>query len=367
MQKAKPSILFLTKYPRSGASSRYRVYQYLPFIRAAGIHYRVSSFMSEQTFSLSKREGWLVLKLLCGTYDLFRRLTYSYRFLSYDVIYMQREALPFGPLWLERLFRCFGKVVIFDYDDALFIYKKNENNRLASLLKSPSRIPKIMQLSHSVFAGNDWLKQQALSYCADARTFYVAEDLQRYYAKKNYYQSRVVLGWLGSSSTEKYLYIIEPVLRELCERYPHVELHIVGGGKFSAAGIRTKHIPWDYDTEVEALQAFDIGLMPLPLEAWSKGKSGGKARTYMSVGLPGVVTDIGFNQELVQHGRTGFLVESLSDWKRCLERLIIEPEYREQIGKAARLAVEKRFDLEVLGPEFCAEIFDIYNKVKHYE
>ena len=36
-----PSVLFLTKYARNGASSRYRTFQYLPWLEQAGIDCQV--------------------------------------------------------------------------------------------------------------------------------------------------------------------------------------------------------------------------------------------------------------------------------------------------------------------------------------
>ena len=68
---------------------------------------------------------------------------------------------------------------------------------------------------------------------------------------------------------------------------------------------------WSLIAEVEALQRFDIGLMPLPMEDWAKGKSGGKARTYMAAGITPVVANIGYNIELIDHGRTGYCVTRL--------------------------------------------------------
>ena len=43
-------VLFLTRYPVEGASSRYRVYQYLPALRELGVDARVSSFMSSAMY-----------------------------------------------------------------------------------------------------------------------------------------------------------------------------------------------------------------------------------------------------------------------------------------------------------------------------
>jgi glycosyltransferase involved in cell wall biosynthesis len=119
--------------------------------------------------------------------------------------------------------------------------------------------------------------------------------------------------------------------------------------------LNVEFVEWTLEGSLRALQAFDIGIMPLPLEEWSKGKSGGKARTYMAVGLPVVATGIGYNNELIKDGETGFLVKELGEWIAVLSRLIEDSKLRQQTGEAARRSVEEHFDLKKMGPQF-AEI-----------
>ena len=204
-----------------------------------------------------------------------------------------------------------------------------------------------------MLAGNDWLRDKAASYCSDSRTFYVAEDLDRY-TLRPYDQtaSTVTIGWLGSPSTEKYLNLIRPALRSVSEKYPEVCLKIIGGGGFTDPGIAVEHVPWSLEDEVAQLHSFDIGIMPLPLEEWSRGKSGGKARTCMAVGVRVVCTRIGFNEELIRDRATGYLVDSIEDWVQVLSTLIESPELRRKVGCAARKEVARRFALDTLGPEF---------------
>jgi len=46
-----PKILFLPKYPRMGASSRLRTYQFVPLWQAAGYEVEISSFFNESYLS----------------------------------------------------------------------------------------------------------------------------------------------------------------------------------------------------------------------------------------------------------------------------------------------------------------------------
>lgn len=345
-------VLFLTKYPRDGASSRYRVYQYLPYVEAAGIVYRVQPFMTPDMYRAVNRRGAAATKVLHTVWAVLRRAAAVLGAGGYDLVFLQRECLPFGAPWLERALRRRAPM-IFDYDDALFLFKPSTHTPLADTFKRPHRITEIFRLADCVLAGNDWLRARAAENGADARTFHVAEDLQRYTPRPAPAgDGPLVLGWLGSPSTEKYLDIIREPLRALCRRHARLRLRIVGGGRFADTEIPVEHVPWRLDTEVAQLHAFDIGLMPLPLEEWSLGKSGGKARTYMAVGLPAVCTAIGFNCELINDGETGFLVREPQEWQTVLQRLIEDPGLRASIGSAARRAVETRFSLQQQGPRF---------------
>jgi glycosyltransferase involved in cell wall biosynthesis len=346
-------VLFLTKYPEEGASSRYRVYQYLPYLDAAGIDYDVRPFMSPAMYRRMMRSGATVGKALDTLTAVVKRVLALQGAKRYDLVYMQRECLPFGGPWLERSLRRQGIRTVFDYDDALFIFKGSTHNKLADRFKRPDKYREIFALADCVLAGNDWLRDQAAEHCRDARTFYVAEDLERYTPRPPHAEGeKVVIGWLGSPSTEKYLRLIEPALREVCTRHPRVRLKVIGGGAFRPEGIPVEQVPWTMDTEVPHLHGFDIGIMPLPLEEWSKGKSGGKARTYMAVGLPVVCTGIGFNRELIRDGETGFLVETTAEWTESLSKLVESPGLRQRVGDAARREVEERYSLQRLGPEF---------------
>lgn len=353
-------VLFLTKYPEEGASSRYRVYQYLPYLRAHGTVCDVQSFMSPNMYKTVFNHDHVLKKVVYTSLAILKRLFVIFVARKYDLVYMQRECLPFGPPVMERWFKNKGIPTIFDYDDALYIFKKSTHNRLGDLSKRPQRIFEIFSLVNCVLTGNNYLRDQALKYCSNAQTFLVAEDTEKYTQRPQHQNSDAfIIGWLGSPSTEKYLDLITPALQEICAKYPHVQLKVVGGGTFSAEGVRVIHFPWNMDDEIRQLHSFDVGIMPLPQEEWSKGKSGGKARTYMAVGVPAVCTAIGFNFELIENEKTGFLVKSNEEWIFVLSTLIENVELRQKIGEAAREHVEQCLSLHVLAPEYHRILKDV--------
>ncbi len=337
-------VLFLTRYPYEGASSRYRVFQYIPHLERLGVSCKVQSFMDRRMYALSFTPGRTPAKLAATLKATLSRIWLLRGFRKYDIIYMQRELLPFGPPILERLMKAFGACLMFDYDDALFIKKPSRYSRIATWMRSPQKALKLFKLCDCVVAGNDWLRDRALEEGGTAVTVEVAEDTDRIQIRPPHSNSDdIVIGWLGSKSTVKYLRLIEPVLRRISQRYPHVRFEIVGGGEFDFPGLAVTHTEWSLDGELDALRRFSIGLMPLPLEEWSRGKSGGKARTYMAAGVPAVCAAIGYNLELIDNNETGFLCTTDTEWEEAISKLIEDPDLRQRVAVDARHVVEERF------------------------
>lgn len=340
-------VLFLTRYPYEGASSRYRVYQYIPHLEKLGVDCRVSSFMSADFYRLSFSNGRMLAKMVATLRATLGRLAELLRFHRYDVIYMQREMFPFGPPVIEWVLKRFGARLIFDYDDALFIHKPSRYNNLASLFRSSGKTYHLFALADCVIAGNDYLRDVTRQHGPRAETVEVAEDTDRIPMHPPHSNEKgVVIGWLGSKSTVKYLRLIEDVLKNISRTYPFVRFEIVGGGDFDLGDLPVTHTEWSLDGEINALKRFDIGLMPLPMEEWSRGKSGGKARTYMAAGVPPICTNIGYNTELLHHGETGYLCETTEEWHAALSSLIEDPSLRQRIGQNARTDVIHRFPLK---------------------
>lgn len=346
----KLKILFLPKYPVEGASSRYRVHQFIPFLESQGFECTVSAFYDSGQFARLMKGGGRIGKMMVMALAAFRRIGVALSAYRYDIVYMQREALPVGPLWLEKLFRAYGVKTVFDYDDALFLFKENRVTGFFNRFKQPDRIPAIMRHVDAVNASNDFLAQYAADHCGRVVNIPGVEDLQ-HMTPKNHDDAGagVTVGWIGSPSTEYYLNLIADSLQKLARQVPGFRFVVIGGRNFSVDGVDVRHIPWTLAGEVPEVAKFDVGIMPLPDDAWSEGKSGGKARLYMALGVPAVVTGTGYNRELIADDETGVLIESPDEWHDALLAMCQDQPRRRRIGLAARAYVEKHLSLEVAG------------------
>jgi glycosyltransferase involved in cell wall biosynthesis len=109
--------------------------------------------------------------------------------------------------------------------------------------------------------------------------------------------------------------------------------------------LNIKGVPWHASTEVDMLNSFDIGVMPLPNDEWAKGKCGLKALSYMACGVATVMSAVGVNVEIATDG-AALLANTKDEWMSALEKLINDKALRQELGKKGRRAVVERYSVE---------------------
>lgn len=156
--------------------------------------------------------------------------------------------------------------------------------------------------------------------------------------KKN--DNAVVIGWIGSPSTLKYLTFLEDVFLELSEKY-NIKVHIIGSSVSPFKVFKPNLIKWSEETEIEEIKKFDIGIMPLNDSPWERGKCGFKLIQYMGCSLPIVGSPVGVNSEIIEHNINGFLVATIEEWKKSFEVLIKDKYLRNRLGEEGKEKVKK--------------------------
>jgi len=102
---------------------------------------------------------------------------------------------------------------------------------------------------------------------------------------------------------------------------------------------------WTEKSEVEEIQKFDIGIMPLEDKLFERGKCGYKLIQCMACGKPVVASPVGANTEVVRDAVDGYWASSNSEWVISLLELIDDSSKRKKMGLAARLRVEEYYSL----------------------
>lgn len=347
MQK-KIKVLALTRYGALGASSRMRFLQFLPALASEGIEIEVQSLFDDETLSLKYQQGnyGLATVLQC----FVKRISIMRKRNLYDLLWIEKEALPWWPLWLERSMLQ-GIPYILDYDDAWFHNYDLHRLKLVRQLFG-HRLDELMANATLVIGGNQYLTQRAQHAGAPwVEMLPTVIDLERYSKPKIKFEidKIPVVVWIGSPSTVRYLKILQKPLQQLAQRVPF-QLRVIGG-EIVIPGVNMQCIPWSEDTEVENIVRADVGVMPLLDSPWERGKCGYKLIQYMACGLPVVASPVGVNTEIVRQNVNGYLAHDLKDWVNALERLLVDTNLRMQMGLMGRQRVEQEYCLQVAAPQ----------------
>ena len=353
-------LLVLPRYGRLGASSRLRMMQYRPWLESAGVEVTLAPLFSDAYVAGLQRNsrklgdvarayaGRVKALLGCG---------------SFDLVWIEKELLPWLPAWVERALLSSGIPYVLDYDDAVFHYYDLHHNPLVRGLLGDKH-PALMRGAALVMAGNAYLADYARQ--AGARHVEVVPtviDLDRYPAHVQLPvpapSAPPCVGWIGQRATASFLLPYQSLFERLSTK---------GLARFAAIGIDAQSlglsmesIPWTEQTEVTSIASFDIGIMPLVDESFERGKCGYKLIQYMACGLPVVASPVGVNCQIVEHGVSGFLAESPEQWEQALQTLLADADLRQRMGQAGRLKVEQQYCIQVTGPKLAALLVAVAN------
>jgi glycosyltransferase involved in cell wall biosynthesis len=271
----------------------------------------------------------------------------------YDLLFVQREAMPFGPGVFERLFQALGRLpMVLDLDDATYVrYVSPTYGRLGSALKFFGKTDKLIDRSAVVICGNRYIAEyvEARGKRAVVIPTIVDTEVFRPLEKNN---EVPVIGWVGTHSTFQFLEPLLPVFTKLAEKHTF-RLRIVGSGRKSveAEGVDVEAVDWSLEREVYDFQSLDIGLYPLDTRgsldpAWLAGKSGFKAIQYLAVGVPFVMSPVGVCAEIGVEGTTHFNAVSHEDWYNSIDKLLSDKNLRSAMGEAGRQHSVAEYSLE---------------------
>lgn len=340
-------ILFIVPYPHSKApSQRFRFEQYEVFLKKQGFELHYASFLDDNAWNILYQEGKVVSKSLAIFRSYFSRFTLLFQLKKYDHIFIHREMAPLGPPIFEYLVaNVWKRKYIFDFDDAIWLPNFSSANSNFEWLKMYSKANKIMKWADNVTAGNDYLAAHASKYNSNVQVIPTTIDTENYHTVlSNHSTSPVVIGWTGSHSTMRYLDLIVPILQELEQDFQFV-FRVISDKEPDFELKSLEFIRWNKTTEIEDLSKIHIGIMPLTEDQWSEGKCGFKGLQYMSLGIASVMSPVGVNKKIIQHGKNGYLVETPEEWKAILTELLQNKEQRQAIGRAGRDRVVEAYSV----------------------
>ncbi len=316
-------ILFLVQ-DLDVAASRYRVLQYLPYLKEHGVQATVLPFQK----------------------GFFKKLKLFKSVNEYDILFIQRKR--FHVLWLKYI-RKNARRIVYDFDDSV-MYRNSkaanpESNTRVKMFKN------MVNASDYVIAGNEYLQKNTTPFTHNVTIIPSPIDMSLYplkkYSEKN---DNITLGWIGATGSIHYLEKMKPVFEALGKKYEDLRLKIICNVFFDCDNITVEKKLWSEQEEVADIQSLDIGLMPLMDDPWSHGKCGLKILQCLATGVPVVCSPAGVNKEIVKNGVHGFWANTREEWIEKLEILINDPDRRERMGMEGRKRVIEHYSLEANAP-----------------
>jgi glycosyltransferase involved in cell wall biosynthesis len=340
-------ILFLTLYPESAASPRYRVLQFLPYLQSNGFECTVASALSQDEYDDLKQPGVRAARYHIS--ETRNRITQILTGARYDIVFVQKAVMSAYLRGMAALLRMRTQTLVIDLDDAVHIRPPHPLRGMARMLEDRRQLEKVIRKADLVLAGNDWLRDAAAQWSDHAVTFPTVVDTDRYHpAKAN--EKPFQIGWIGGSSTFEYVLDLREVLEPIAD-----ETRFIGAKASQIRWQGSTVQPWTEQEEVNAIQSFSAGIMPLRKDDWGRGKCGLKALQYMACGVPCIATPWGAATDIIEHNVNGLLADTPDEWRAAIDQVRAAGE-RQRLGNAGRSTVEAHYSLKSAAPVLASHL-----------
>lgn len=243
--------------------------------------------------------------------------------------------------------------LVYDVDDAVWFSARPEagGHPLAFVKRSREKARWLASRAETVMAGNEILAEWLSAYSRDVVVVpSVVPEVK--HPRRHVDGEEVVLGWIGSHSTARYLRAITPLLSGVAATLSPrpVRLLVVGAPAFPVPGVVTESVPWSEESERWALARMDVGVMPLPDNLWTRGKCAYKSLQYMSAAVPVVAHNVGITKSVIENNHAGVVVDGSPAFAHAIGELARDPALRNRMGACGREVVERDFSVQRWAP-----------------
>jgi glycosyltransferase involved in cell wall biosynthesis len=351
IEKAPLRILFVIDGSINVPSARVRALQYQDLLgRREDVR---ASFANHKPTWAAKLEDWAhrwrmpnwvqsCLAKISSRLARFRESHLAAMAAKFDIVYVVK--VPSLSLF-KLLANVKGPMIFMDLNDGLWL----PSHRRAGW----GNLEQMLELSHGIICENQYVMEFARRFSKESYIVHDPPQVEVFDAWRDRVTrdpGKIVIGWVGSFLTSDALYSIFESLETLFEKHPQLHLRLIG--------TREDRIPrfekvrysilqnYNQETMAREVLAMDIGLFPLFKVEDSLVRGTLKAMVYMSGGAVAVATRVGENMELIQDGKNGMLADGAQEWFDKLDKLIMDPNLRTELGKAGLKTVREHFTRE---------------------
>ena len=341
-------ILYIVPHrPDRSPGQRFRCEHFIPILQQNGYEITYSNLLTAWDDKYFYQPKCYAIKAFIFCKAFLRRCFDVLRARKYDCIFIYREAFMIGTTLFERGLAKSGKPIIFDFDDSIWISDISEGNKNLSWMKRSSKTDEIIALSKLVIVGNQYLADHAKLFNNNVEIIPTTIDTNYHKPTEKQAKETVCIGWTGSETTIRHFKLIIPVLKRIKEKYgDKVSFIQISNVTSECPEIGLETVVWNAQDEIAQLQRIDIGIMPLPDDAWAKGKCGFKGLQYMALEIPTIMAPVGVNTEIIDDGKHGFFATTDDEWFAVLCKLIDDADLRKNIGEEGRKTIVARYSID---------------------
>ncbi|MCA9965538.1 MAG: glycosyltransferase [Anaerolineales bacterium] len=343
-------ILFVAIGEKHRASSRFRAYWWADQLAQHGHECRVLPYFRNLPPGLALRpplDSLYRRQLIWHT--VYREILAGAAWA--DAVVLQEVLLP---KWLLTAVRHRCSRLIFDFSDPVHLLDDVIASPVLRLLhrhQSKPRFAATLAAADAAIVENDALLPLAAQHGCRAVVMRGPINTTHFQPRPATPRDTINIGWTGGVRTFAHLEPILPLLDEIGQACPQVQLTLVGApANTGLRHIRHQVVPWRLETEPAQVADFDIGLFYLADGAWERARGGGKLLVYLAAGVPIVASSVGIGGQLVGNGRFGLLADTPSQWRDALCRLINDHALRHRFAAAARQQAIDQYSHEAYAP-----------------
>ncbi len=318
---------------------RIRVLQFAAGLREGGVELDARAFLSqEQAAEFSRASVWRRGQLI-GNAGRRQRLWLRQSTATVALVSRQADLAP--TLALEKAVADQRRLV-YDVDDAIWLAGDSAagGHRFAFLKASGRKAAFLANRADVTLAGNDTLAEWLEPHANELLVVPSVVDPTRISRREHGDADELVVGWIGSPSTARYVRrivgAVSAAAREIRPR--RLRFLMIGAPGIPIPGVVTEARQWSELEESDALKRMDVGVMPLPDDPWTRAKSAYKALQYMAAAVPVVADPVGVAPRVLDDGGAGLLPRGGSAWTEALVSLLNDPLERTQLGEGGELA-----------------------------
>jgi len=191
---------------------------------------------------------------------------------------------------------------------------------------------------------------------------YGEDEIRMLRQKYNIHPGQILIGTVCRIVYQKNLWFLVDWMKENTNSNHNLRAFIVGDGPQYAELVEcAQDLPTGTIQFLGAradisdlLNIFDIFVLPSTTEGTSL-----TILEAMATQLPVIVSNVGGNKDIIDHGETGFLFEvnNMNSFGKCINELLSDPVLRDNMGLRARALVEQKYGIESMLRSYC----ELYN------